>query len=195
MKASLSILTSCLALVLAQDGQEELYCFPEDRLQRGDGNVFIPESKCSWSRLITTVLLDYDRQADPPIECKMPSVYGVGFEIIHVDGVDDVHHSVSIKAVVMLRWRDPRLTFKRVYKDQPLDNRLLKWLWLPRLGSPLLRSFDILEYSGGKQERLTLMAGQNDTLEYRGLALITFSCSMDFSDFPFDHHKCLFEVS
>ncbi len=67
-------------------------------------------------------------------------------------------------------------------------------IWVPSLTSVGLLEFRSMG-TIRSHERLALTHMPERRLFYQTLTLVTFSCSMDFSDFPFDKNVCYFQVS
>ena len=67
-------------------------------------------------------------------------------------------------------------------------------IWLPTLTPDELKTFKILETTKSL-EKLILTSDPDHRLFYQTTILVTFGCSMDFDDFPFDSHRCLFQVN
>lgn len=177
----------------------------------------------NWNQIHGKLLLslspDFNKNVSPPSE---PTEVNIGLRIFDVSKIDDEEHSLRLKLGITFLWNDTRVNLRgntfppsrsnwtslgKVYwlfitlihncHEKLLlftDISLKKRIWIPSLTSSNLREFVQLK-NIQSTESLRWTPFKDFRLFYETYSLVTFSCSMNFNQFPFDKHICKLQVT
>ena len=96
-----------------------------------------------------------------------------------------------------IAWIDPRLTWPAKCKQEihkyeySIEKMYWEHLWKPRIIIEDINSMDTADTLGPAQY---LKVAQSGLVRKGGRYKIRKLCEMDFADFPFDEHECVFAV-
>ena len=109
---------------------------------------------------------------------------------------DTKHQTITMFAEAFVEWNDTRLGIK----SGQAGKNLVKWSVVDEDVATKIFTPTLIIEKAKKVEEIGQISSTNEAyfwhfghhLETKKNLLITFVCSLDFSDFPFDHHSCNF---
>ena len=160
----------------------QFYCYLAEQKLKCSGHICIPP--------------DYEK-VNLPLPNEILNV-SVNFNDIWIQKVDDLEHTVSLSLDIWITWEEPRLEINATMQEKKfyaIDKSFLNLLWIP----------DIFIYDAKKVVKKG-MVGEIESLAYKAilkkhyltysvtLNAVVFCHRLNFDDYPFDTHECLFEI-
>ena len=151
------------------------------------------------------------RKINPP-DSKSKTDIIVDMEIYSIKNIDEMSMSFEAELRIMLKWKDPRLTFKDLKETgNYLEQSLLDQIWLPKLffgntrGNLQVLEDDSMtaqvlkEGNGVLMESMNLhegnlYEGKENSLMVRVNQQFDFDCSFELYNFPFDNQHCRIKI-
>lgn len=180
----------------------------EDLISEGLFGLNFNTNKCKPNvSYIWCLPSDYNQEKHPftfhHLQNKsLPWDYDFRFVIEEISNINDKEQSMTINMYFAVSWLEPRLVINESAVEWDEDRtgpknqvnespETLKYVWYPELEIYGLETF-------GRQRVLKEMSGvrlrKNKTINYELGVRITFSCRMNFDDYPLDDHICQFQV-
>jgi hypothetical protein len=159
------------------------------------------------------------RKEYPPIEKdNITTNVGVNVSISNIDQLDEIEMKFSVKILIVLQWRDSRVTFYNLKSQRERGNHVSKCerekLWIPALvfSNSLPAEVQIvndehsylmvqLESKPDRKETTDSLQknevynGSLNSLLYKRYFDLDLRCKYKFDNYPFDQQKCSIEVS
>ena len=209
MKPNYSIVVYILFSFFTIGSTENISCLNKKRfnneiLSKDDGYYSAKNIICDVKRLRSWCIpYDYNNEVEPwkyrkITNSSLPWKYEYTFEILDVREVDDNTQMIMIGMYFYVGWHEPRLQINSKTKEWSTSDMIsisplnLKYFWYPDIDIYGMKQF--LAMKNIKQmSSLHLM--KNQTIHYDLRVDVSYSCKMDFNDYPFDVHECPFRVS
>ena len=166
---------------IVEDNPNQQKCDGGDIIER---NICIPNS--------------YDK-IYPPVE---PVILGANFKELDIINIDIKNQVIRLAIDYAISWQDGRIKFigNKTATEKMLEKDQTSKFWLPKLQVNKLMDADsyriigsttILYVFPGCIERNT---SPYTLVTYASKDVISFACTMDFTNFPFDGQKCKLKV-
>ena len=146
---------------------------------------------------------DYNNEVEPwkyreLTNYSLPWKYEYTFEILDVREVNDNTQMITIGMYFYVGWHEPRLQINSKTKEWSTSDMIsisplnLKYFWYPDIDIYGMKQFSPMK-NIKQLSSLNLM--KTKTIHYDLRVDVSYSCKMDFNDYPFDVHECPFRVS
>ena len=163
-----------------------------------DGNLFGGINPLSWC-----IPTDYDAEASPwkyrdILNASLPWNYHFTFRILEIQEVYDPKQTVTFSMYFELKWLEPRLKINtNSSKWKPsgttrYPSSYLKYFWYPDLE---IYNMQIFSVPRSLKETSSVRIYSKKHVEYTTKVDVTFSCLMNFDNYPLDHHECPVRIS
>mgnify|MGYP001195437232 FL=1 len=114
--------------------------------------------------------------------------------IKEISNVDVEAKSISLFLELFVSWKDSRITVKN-QKWRKINPEEANHFWHPTLQFDRILHLEKQSIFGQPKHPFAFwMLTTENTLQYSEEIQVTFTCPMDFSDFPFDVHFCNFTL-
>ncbi|CAF0881176.1 unnamed protein product [Rotaria sordida] len=143
------------------------------------------------SRLRSTLLERYVREARPVVNTTTVTIVDVGLTIIQVMGLDEQNQVMTTNVQVTLKWQDEHLQWlPSEYNDQHRTVFSVGEIWTPDI--VLFNSAEVA-YSQ-QREHYLLTVHWNGTVEWVFPDVFRSYCDVVITYFPFDKQNCTLEI-
>ena len=143
-----------------------------------------------YSRLYTNITTGYSTVIRPVINQSEPLTVYVKFELSQIIGVDELAQTVNLNVWINFTWQDEVRTWTPAdYGNVDIVYPKPSDIWLP--APLLLNSVGDGDVFGNKRAA-TSITSDGVTAWLPG-SLLSFSCSLDLTYFPFDKQRCRME--
>ena len=140
---------------------------------------------------LCSLMPHYNWQIPPP---NVTTQLKIGMTFWQVNDVDDSKQTISFIVVLAWVWQDKRLKVKKNLTDfdTVTFTHLLDQLWIPDIIFTTAIKTDRVGGMKGKSLRALTYWHFNNTsnMAFQDVLRITSECTMDFTNFPFDHQSC-----
>ena len=160
--------------------------------------LIVPCDNSTFSSICSVSDLALKKDSGPPF---WPSVTFVTplLELREILEANEDKHTVKILVQLTLKWRDPRVTYKRDSHETDkininLDPSSNSDIWKPDLYfSNSVRVDGIFSFEQETLEFLSYII-ENSLFLWTKVVISEFTCQMDFTDYPFDQQKCIWKM-
>ena len=150
---------------------------------------------------------DYNKNVQPwkyrsLTNSTMPWNYDFSFKVFDVQEIHEFDRTLQIDLYFGIFWEEPRLQINATAVDEDKEAHIagfigipmnyFEYIWLPDLeifGLSHFESSSILRPMSG------LWVNRDKILRYNVRVRTVLSCEMNFHDYPFDSHECVFRAS
>ena len=140
--------------------------------------------------LKTKLFQNYSTDFRPLTEQNEAIKVNVTLQMMLLEDFDDVNNVVKIASLVYLTWVDQMLVW------DPVDYNITRFklptdqIWLPHLISSTVEDVKFIKNT---YNRVTI--DHKGTVTWIPIAISTFGCLVDVSNYPFDSHQCTFHLN
>lgn len=147
---------------------------------------------------------DYNARIPPSMaENGTQTIVSFNFIVEDILEVSDKSFSMTIELKMTMHWNDPRLKLKPgifeehfLEENLVLDPKFVEDIWSPNFSIGHLISFDKLQTLKPSDFVMAIPHSLTEfSLIQQGIYVIRLKCPLEFNTFPFDKHRCFFEVS
>ncbi|CAL1532048.1 unnamed protein product [Lymnaea stagnalis] len=140
------------------------------------------------TRLRTDLFLDYDSAVRPDATTGVK----LSFQPTAITSVDIKNQQFGISGWWLMRWTDSRLAWVRGnYSGIPIVQIKSDLLWTPCL----VVDNSVDDLTAIDEDSIPLRVDSNGSVSWNPPGLLTVSCNMDITYFPWDSHTCAIQVT
>ena len=147
--------------------------------------------KCSGLACLSK---DYNKMDMPPTSPMEPLKVEVSLLLLDIYKIDYHDFTMSLNLYFRLAWYDNRLLLNGTKNDY-VDVSFIDNLWIPDLYIYNLKSLKMMK-TITPEEGLNIVKDVDDVkLVYIFESKVDFVCPIDYSEFPFHSHTCVFQMT
>ena len=152
----------------------------------------------------------------PPTMKDRKSIITLQMDIHSIQSIDEIAMEFRAEVSVLLQWRDPRITYKNLAKENNIVDRLwINQIWLPHLvfSNTELNKRISIDDEGDDSVLVKIIRkglpksndlnylnegnkfnGSENDLQLSATHQCNFRCKFDLAEFPFDTQKCSIDI-
>ena len=165
---------------------------------QSSNGLILPCDNSTFSTICSVSDLVLKKDSGPPFLPNVTFVTPI-LELREIVEANEEKHTVTLLVQLTLKWRDPRVTYKRNSHESDiniknLDPNTNSDVWKADLYfSNSIRVDSVFSFESESLEFLSY-AIKNSLFVWTKVVLAEFSCSMDFKDYPFDKQMCIWKM-
>ena len=162
---------------------------------------------CSTKNLyVWCIPFDYNKDIEPwkyraMTNSTLPWYYEFYFHIFDIQEVNDLQQTITLDLYFDTRWFEPRLETNSTAEDWVNEESVKGFISIPlknleNLWFPDLEIYRMIEYKSQNvvKPMASLKINKMGIFRHNARVKITLSCHMDFKQYPFDSHLCIYKV-